>query len=122
MIRLRGLGLVLCVASMFATGCMSVTDRVEPSPQADKVAVYESVPPGPRQYRLVKRVWTESRRSMFTVPQYESVEVAASDLRNQAAALGGDAIMYFGCYRVDADSARESPRLVCNGNVIKYGP
>ena len=108
---------------MFAAGCASVTDRAEPAPQAEKVAVYESAPPGSRPYRLLQRVWTETRQSKLRVPQYRSVEAGASDLQNRAAALGGDAIMNFGCYRADPSLAPDiGPGLICNGNVIKYGP
>lgn len=123
MTRLHATGIVLCTVCMVAGGCASVTDRVDPSPQSDKVAIFESAPPGSRSYRLVQRVWTGSPRSKFTVPRYGSAEAGASDLRNQAIALGGDAIMNFGCYRADPSVAPDLGRgLICNGNVIKYGP
>jgi hypothetical protein len=113
-------GFTVCLLCVFAAGCASVTGPAERSPQADKISVYETSPPGPRQYRLVKRIWVESWKSAFTVPKYGSAAEGAADLQNQAAALAGDAIMYFGCYRFDADTQRESGPLICNGNVIKY--
>ena len=111
----------LCVLCVCAAGCTSFGGHLERSPEADKVAVYETVPPGPRPYRLVKRLWAGSWRSAFDVPKYGSNADGASDLQNQAVALGGDAVMNFGCYRLKPDIPAEShPDLVCNGNVIKY--
>ena len=111
----------LCVLCVFAAGCSSFYGHRERSPEADKIAVYETVPPGSRPYRLVKRIWAESRRSAFNVPKYGSNADGAADLQNQAVALGGDAVMNFGCYRLKPDIPADSrPELVCNGNVIKY--
>lgn len=62
------------------------------------------------------RVSVESWSSAFTVPSYGSVAEGARDIQNQAVALGGDAIMNFGCYRRDSHVPAESrPALVCNG-------
>lgn len=108
----------LCAFCAFAAGCSSMAG---PSQEADKIAVYEAVPLDRRPYRLVKRIWVASGRSAGMVPAYGSIEEGASALRNRAVALGGDAIMNFGCYRLDANIAPESrPDLICNGNVIKY--
>lgn len=114
-------GFTLCALCAFAAGCSSVTGRPQRSPEADKIAVYEAVPADPRPYRLLKRVWVEPWRSAFTVPKYGTIEAGAADLQNQAIALGGDAVMNFGCYRLDAGIPPGSPvALVCNGNVIRY--
>jgi hypothetical protein len=114
-------GFTVCVLCVFAAGCASFAGQRERSPDADKIAVYEGVPPGPRPYRLVKRVWAQPWRSAFYVPNYGSDADGAADLQNQAVALGGDAVMNFGCYRFKPDlSAELNPELVCNGNVIKY--
>ena len=114
-------GFVLCVLCLFTAGCGSLPGRTEHSAAADRIAVYEGVPAGYRQYRVVKRVWSESWRSAFAVPVYGSIEDGANDLRGQAVALGGEAIMNFGCYRFDPGILTPSRTgLVCNGNVIKY--
>ena len=111
----------LCALCVLAAGCSSLTGRQERSPDADKIAVYEALPADPRPYRLVKRVWVETWRSAFTVPKYATMEAGAADLQNQAVALGGDAVMNFGCYRLDAGIPPGSPvASVCNGNVIRY--
>jgi hypothetical protein len=114
-------GFTLCVLCVFAAGCASFTGQRERSPEADKITVYEGVPPGHRPYRLVKRVWAQPWRSAFDVPKYGSDADGAADLQNQAVALSGDAVMNFGCYRLRPEIPVEShPDLICNGNVIKY--
>lgn len=114
-------GFAVCAVGLVIAGCGSLPGRAEHSAEADKIAVYEAVPPGYRQYRVVKRVWSESWRSAFAVPVYGSIEGGANDLRSQAVALGGEAIMNFGCYRFDPGILTPSRTgLVCNGNVIKY--
>ena len=107
----------LCVFCGLAAGCSSLAGPQE----AGKIAVYEAIPLDPRPYKLVKRIWVASGRSAGIVPKFDSTEEGAAALRNRAVALGGDAVMNFGCYRLDADIAPEShPTLICNGNVIKY--
>ena len=145
--------LAFALACSGLAGCASVDRLFEPAvrnapgfvPGADAIAVYENSPPGSRQYRFVKRLWVESWKSVFDVPHYSSVDAGLADLRNQAAALGGDAIVNFGCYNLPAVSPptwnslwtrmrtvpRESvprqagdasspPVLICNGTVVKY--
>ncbi len=114
-------GFALCVLCIFTAGCTNLDHRPERPAEADKIGVYETVPPGYRQYRLVRRVWTESWRSAFSVPVYGSIEEGASDLQTQAALLGGDAVMNFGCYRFDPGIPTPSRTgWVCNGNVIRF--
>ena len=114
-------GFTVCVFCALTAGCTSFAGNPERSPEVDKIAVYETVPPGPRPYRLVQRLWTESWRSAFNVPKYGSTADGAADLQNQAVALGGDAVVNFGCYRLKPEIPAESrPDLICNGNVIKY--
>ena len=111
----------MCVLSMCAAGCSSLEQHSSPAPEAAKVEVFESYPQNHRPYQLVKRVWVESFRSAFFVPGYDSVEEARRDFQDHAVALGGDAVMNFGCYRRDANIPHESkPALLCNGNIIKY--
>lgn len=114
-------GLTLCGLCALVAGCASFGGHRERSPEADKIAVYETVPPGARPYRLVKRLWAGSWRTAFDVPKYGSTSDGAADMQNEAVALGGDAVMNFGCYRLKPDIPPESrPNLICNGNVIQY--
>jgi uncharacterized protein YbjQ (UPF0145 family) len=48
------------------------------------------------------------------VPGYASIEDAMADFRRQAASLGGNGVINFGCYRY-----RESG-LACNGTVVRF--
>ncbi len=120
--RIIALAAASASALALASGCALLMP--EPAPyvaQADQIGVYEASPPGPRAYRFVKRLWVEPWQSAISVPRYASVEAGAADLRNQAVALGGDAIVNFGCYHSgrDAQPALHSA-LHCNGTVIKY--
>ena len=97
-------------------GCSSVA---EPK-TADKIAVYEAGPADHRPYRLVKRLWVTTWRSTVAVPTYSAVDEGRLDLQNEAAALGGDAIMNFGCYPVVSAIPFTQPKWICNGNAIKF--
>ena len=104
-----------------AAGCAGFASNAETAAAADKVAVYEAEPPGHRPYGVVKSVWVTTWWSATLVPGYRSVEEGAAGMRNQAVALGGDAVTNFGCYRLDPTIPRESsPKLICNGKIIKY--
>ena len=119
MIRTTHTILAACAIGVLAAGCSSVP--TQPETTADKIAVYESEPPGHRPYNLVKRIWVTSWRSTNIVPSYRSVAEGTADFRDQALALGGDAITNFGCYRLDAKIPLESnAALYCNGKIIKY--
>jgi hypothetical protein len=120
------LAIGLAIVCMTIAGCANIYrpfDRVVANdtglaPSAERIAVYDSFPQSEKSYRIVKRLWIESWLSTFNVPRYASIEAGATDLRNQADALGGDAIVNFGCY----GDYRDPPALICNGSVIKYAP
>jgi hypothetical protein len=113
--------LAVCAVGACVAGCSSFPEHAETAPGADKIAVYESEPPGHRPYGLVKRIWVTSWWSVGLVPSYQSVAEGAADFRNQTVALGGDAVTNFNCYRLDATIPPESnPKLFCNGKIIKY--
>ncbi|HVP09337.1 MAG TPA: hypothetical protein VMT02_07445 [Burkholderiales bacterium] len=96
--------------ALLAAGCASTA----PTP-AEKVTVHESrasVPPG---YQVIKRVWVDSWQSALFVPTYASREEAAQAMREQAAALGGNGVINFACYRMYSDDS-----LGCNGTVVRF--
>ncbi|HUN69989.1 MAG TPA: hypothetical protein VMU46_14405, partial [Burkholderiales bacterium] len=65
--------------------------------------------------------WVTTWRSTNLVPGYRSIAEGTADFREQAVALGGDAVADFGCYRLDANIPLESnPKMYCNGKIIKY--
>ncbi len=99
-------------------GCAYLSPKpVAAQPGAEKVAVYEALPPDRRQFRLVKRLHTGPWTSAIAVPRYPTVAAGEDDLRNLAVALGGDAVINFGCYHSRVDPASQ---YYCNGNVIKF--
>ena len=89
--------------------------------EADKVTIHESVTSAPPRYQIIKRVWVESWRSAFRVPTYRSQEEAAADFRRQAASLGGDGVINFGCYnRVISPNPPPGSALSCNGTIVRF--
>lgn len=84
---------------------------------ADKIPVYESVTGSPRVATVVKRLWADSWITAIGAPTYRSAEEAAADLKEHAAALGGNGIINFGCYRMS--DAADAP-LACNGTVVRF--
>ena len=120
--RIRAL-LASAVAVLCVSGCSLFAGRAEPSPeavaQAGRIGVYESSPPGSRDYRFVTRLWVEPWQSAIRVPRYATVEAGVADLRAQAVALGGDAVINFGCYHADVDPRSD---YYCNGTVVRFLP
>lgn len=112
------LPMAAAAAVLAFSGCSYLEPRaMPPQPGAEQVGVYESFPPAERSYVLVKRVWVDTWASALVVPRYASIDAGAADLRNRAVALGGDAVMNFGCYHSDVDPRSD---YYCNGNVIRY--
>lgn len=110
--------LTVALAGLFVSGCAALfPEPVAMQPRAAEIAVYEAFPPSARSYQLVKRVWVDGWTSAYRIPTYASIEAGAADIRNQAALLGGNAVMNFGCYHKAVDPASA---YYCNGNVIKY--
>ena len=108
-------GLIGCAA---ASALAQANTPVAPAdPQA--VPVYESVTDTPRRFEIVKRLWTESWRSLLAVPGYESREQAVAAFREHAVSLGGNGVVNFGCYRLPG-SFGGGTRLACNGTIVRF--
>lgn len=86
-------------------------------PQA--IPVYESVTSTTKRFEIVKRLWTESWRSLFAVPGYESRDEALAAFREHATSLGGNGVINFGCYRLPRELGTGS-RLACNGTIVRF--
>ena len=115
--RLRRV-LAFAAIAFGASGCAYFQPQpIAAQPQAEKVPVYEALPPDNKAFQLVKRLMAGPWTSAIAVPRYPSVAAGAEDLRNRAVALGGDAVTNFGCYRSRVDLNSD---YYCNGNVIKY--
>ena len=106
--------LIILPASLFLlTACATRSPTAATSPE--QVAIHESVTSAPPRYETIKRLWVGSWRTAFGVPTYSSREDALADFRHQAANLGGNGVINFGCYHpVDSD------RFICNGTVVRF--
>jgi hypothetical protein len=112
--------LAVAALSTLTAGCSVLMPAPSPgAAKADQIGVYESSPPGSRDYRFVTRLWVEPWRSAIRVPRYGSEEAGIADLRAQAVALGGDAIINFACYHIAVDPKSD---YICNGTVVKFLP
>ena len=108
-------GLIGCAAAPVLA--QANTPAAPADPQA--VPVYESVTDTPRRFEIVKRLWTESWRSLLAVPGYESREQAVAAFREHAVSLGGNGVVNFGCYRLPG-SFGGGTRLACNGTIVRF--
>jgi hypothetical protein len=115
--RIAAGSLLLGALCALAAGCASAPEQAT---APDKIAVYDALPSNHRPYRLVKRLWVTTWRSTFIVPSYGTLEAGKTALQEEAASLGGDAVTDFGCYTLVSAMPLVQPRLICNGNVIKY--
>src|SRR4051812_37990904 len=116
--RVRAFSFPLLAAMVLgASGCSFMDSRAGPSADAEKIGVFEAYPPSSRGYKVVQRLWVGPWKSAISFPRYASVEAGAADLRNQAVALGGDAVVNFGCYHSDVDPRSD---YFCNGTVIRF--
>jgi len=86
---------------------------------AQAVPVYESVTDTTRRFEIIRRLWTESWRSPFAVPRYETRDEAVVAFREHAISLGGNGVINFGCYRLPG-AFGGGTRLACNGTVVRF--
>jgi len=89
--------------------------RAPAGPGNPEVTIHESVTSAPPRHEIVKRLWAASASSAFGTWGYASREDAMADFRDQAASLGGNGVINFGCYRLV-----DSERLVCNGTIVRF--
>jgi hypothetical protein len=118
---LRRLATVFLAGLIGGTAASALAQASAPAAPADPQAipVYESVTYTTRRFEIVKRLWTESWRSLLAVPGYESREQAVAAFREHAASLGGNGVVNFGCYRLPG-SFGGGTRLACNGTIVRF--
>lgn len=118
---LRSLATVLLAGLIGSAAASALAQANAPAAPADAqaVPVYESVTDTPRRFEIVKRLWTESWRSLLAVPGYESREQAVAAFREHARSLGGNGVVNFGCYRLPG-SFGGGTRLACNGTIVRF--
>jgi uncharacterized protein YbjQ (UPF0145 family) len=108
--------LLLAILPVLVAGCASQPAGAPVAPA--QVAVHESVASAPVKFSVIKRLWIESWGSAFGTPSYDAQSDAMTAMREQAASLGGNGIINFGCYR---KSTGDTP-LGCNGTVVRFNP
>ena len=103
-----------------AMSCATAQSAAQPAPaDAQAIPIYESVTSTTKRFEIIKRLWTESWRSLFVTPGYRTREEAVAAFREHAASLGGNAVINFDCYRLPG-SFNFGTRLACNGTVIRF--
>ena len=110
------------LAGLLVGGAPIATAQEKPPAAAagpHAIPVYESVTSTTARYEIVKRLWTESWRSPFVVPGYESREEAVAAFREHAASLRGNGVLNFGCYRMPGVFGTGS-RFACNGTIVRF--
>lgn len=80
-----------------------------------QVAIHDSVASAPPRHEIIKRLWVGSWSTAFGTSSYASREEAMADFRREAAALGGNGVINFDCYRL-----ADPERLACNGTVVRF--
>lgn len=116
----RNLVAVLVAGLIGGTAVPAVAQSNQPAPtDPQAIPVYESVTPTTRRFEIVKRLWTESWRSLLAVPGYESREQAVAAFREHTIGLGGNGVINFGCYRLPGPFGGGT-RLACNGTIVRF--
>ena len=117
---LRNLAPAILAALIGGTAASAMAQSNQPAPaDPQAIPVYESVVANTRRFEIVKRLWTESSRSLFVVPGYESREQAVTAFREHAIGLGGNGVVNFGCYRLPG-AFGGGTRLACNGTIVRF--
>jgi hypothetical protein len=119
--------MIRSLASVFLAalfGCAAASALAQASTSlapadAQAVPVYESITDTTRRFEIIKRLWTESSRSLFAVPGYETRDQAVVAFREHAISLGGNGVINFGCYRLPG-AFGGGTRLACNGTVVRF--
>jgi hypothetical protein len=113
--------LVCCVyasTALLLSGCASAPRN---STAAADVKVYGPAQLIPGQYELVRRLWVDSWRTAFWMPTHTSEAAGIAALRDEAARLGANGLIYVDC--LDQGHAMWSrsrePAIVCYGNAVR---
>ncbi|HTP61719.1 MAG TPA: hypothetical protein VMJ14_06530 [Burkholderiales bacterium] len=114
LLRLAAPAFLLC---LFGCAAPAPTEPAAAAPQ--KITIYESVTGAPARFQIVKRLWIESWISVVGSPWYDSLDEAKQAFREHAESLGGNGVINFGCYRM-AGVLGGSPRLSCNGTIVRF--
>ena len=86
-------------AAFLILGTLMLGARPAPGVEATGIKIYDASEIAPTRYTVVKRLWTESARSMFWIGTEDSQAAAADSLMREAASLGADGVVNLHCVR-----------------------
>lgn len=105
MVSAVSLGCALCVAAGLAHGA-----------DAAQVKVFDATQLTLDRYTVVTRVWTQSWRSAFWVPEYGTADDAIEALTSKAESAGADGLINLHCLN---DTEGWGSGYICYGLAIK---
>ncbi len=112
----------LVLATALIAGCATVAPDAKTAAQ---VPIYPSDRLSEGRYRIVKRLWVESARSAFVVPEYSSEQQGLDALKTAAAGLGANGLTMVACYKDGKGQLplrfSSRPVFICYGNAIRVG-
>ncbi len=110
--------LLACLACAMLPACASLAPG-----EGSEVRIYPTAQLRAGQYTLVKRLWVESGRSAFFVPEYASAAQGIDALRAEAARLGANGLTTVACYGDEKGQVplawKQGPVFICYGNAIR---
>src|SRR5258705_10737889 len=107
--RIAAMSMALSAAVL--AGCASI--------KAEDVKVYTPAQLRQGEYETVKRLWVETWRTPFRVPNYSSPKDGIAGLQDKAAALGASGLINVDCYGDKGLFSFGSESFVCYGKAIK---
>jgi hypothetical protein len=114
--------LAICAAfSIFAYGCAGGPLGPSVPAGAEEVRIFEPAQLRSQDYETVKRLWVESWRSVFWVPESSSAELGVASLRAEAGRLGANAMTDVSCYANKGGQFTLMPMALRNPVFICYG-
>jgi uncharacterized protein YbjQ (UPF0145 family) len=85
------------IGAVLVTGLLMLGGGPALGVETGAVKVYDATQIAPSRYTVVKRLWTESARSMFWIPSDDNERTAVASLTDEAARLGADGVVNLHC-------------------------
>ena len=111
---------LVAVAACLLCGCASAPQSGA-GRQAAEVRVYEPAQLAQGRYEVVRRLWVDSWRAAFRVPDHSSRAEGIAALRAEAARLGANGLINVDCLDQGHStwSWSKQPAILCYGNAIR---
>jgi len=119
----RALLALIIAAAGLTCGCVSAPQ----SGTAEDVRLYQPAELAQGQYELIRRLWVESWRTAFWLPNQASEAAAIAALKTEAVRLGANGLISVDCldqgdfmlFRDVMLFRRQEPAILCYGNAIR---